>query len=299
MTDLFGRKVLVRVNGLEFSSVSARATKGDVRAATPRINGFRIRFKVERSVESKSNKAQCSIENLARGTQGKLDAISKPEFEIEAGYRDLSGIVFKGKAVLIAHEPKETGTTTTIQAADGLVEISRHVSASLPAKTDATTLIATIAKQIGVSAEKALAQFKKGEFAQGADIFIKGITLSGTGKSELDKLARTYGFDWSIQNEELTLTFPKQVIESIETGAVVRLSENTGMINGPVRIYDKDKPKDFLIKVKSLLRAEFVPHGGVLIESANYNDVFQVRKVVHTGDSQEGEFSSELECRKV
>lgn len=290
MTQLFRRRCAITVNDLRFNSDS--------------VDSFRMTFRVERSSESNANTAEAQIFNLSQTSQGRI-AVDKPQFVIEAGYLDTVGTLFKGTAVSVSSSPQKPNIITEIKAADGLNEGRARVTGALAPGAELQQAIRLIAKSINVGAKKAIERAKQGDFDGSVKVFFNGLTLSGSAKRELDKLAESHGFEWSIQDGELEILLPGETIE--ETAVVV--SPTTGLIGSPVRVLEEKKtngdtttkvtgkkPTIIVIRGKSLLQAGIRPNRRIDIRSEPVTGLFKIRKVTHVGDTHGAEWSSEFEA---
>jgi len=290
MTTLFDRRAAITVNDLRFEFDSASA--------------FHFDFRVERDLSPNANTAEATIYNLSQTSQGRI-AVDRPQFVIEAGYLDSIGTLFKGEAVWVLSAPQKPGVVTKVKAADGLTEGRSRVSGSLAPGANLSQAMDLISRSIKVNAKKALERVKKGDFDGGVSVFMNGLTLSGSAKAELDKLAATHGFEWSIQNGDLQMNLPE---ETAEDTAIV-ISPSSGLIGSPVSILEERKPNKknadagsakkatrIVIKGKSLLQAGIYPGRRLDIRSDNVRGLFKCRKVTHSGDTHAEDWSSEFEA---
>lgn len=283
MSSLYDRRAAVIVNDLRFEA--------DRNVEGSRVRGFRILFRVNRSIDSKANTAEAQIANLSADSQGRIQ-IRRPQFSIEAGYRETSAVLFQGEAVEIQTVKQPTGFLTTIKAADGYSATRQRVNEALPPGATVAQAIEAVAKSIGVSADRALARARAGDFDGAIGRFLNGITLSGRTRDEMDKLAKSAGFQWSIQNGELLMQLPN---EGSQESAVL-LSPSTGLIGSPERVIDEKRKSAVIIRARSLLQPKIRPGRLIEVESSQISGVFKTEKVSHSGDSAGGEYQSEIEA---
>lgn len=287
MPRLFKRNVRITVHDQEFDSQFE-----GVRFPGRSHDGFRMRFRVEKSIHSKPNSAECLIENVSRDRRARLLAQDKPQFQIEAGYGDELARIFKGEAVEISPSRLEVGSTTTIKAKDGLKEPQARVSMALPPNVALEKVVEQIADKMKVSGANALKKIKEGKPVEGVKEFVRGLSLDGSAKDEMDKIAKSYGFRWSIQDGELQALFPDQVLDD----KAVILAPSTGLVGSPVRVIDAKHPKAVIIRGASLLQSSITPGRQIILESAEMSGAFVCYRVLHEGDSHEGDFRTSFDA---
>lgn len=290
MPRLFDKRVAITVNDRQFvNDVSADGSPAELPSGTIAGN-LRMTFKVDRSLESKANKAIAQIFNLNEDSRGQI-TVEKPQFIIEAGYLDTAAIVFQGTAVEVTTTRGAKGFMTTIKAADGFRATRQRVNVSLGPGSSVGDAIEKIAKSMGVVATKSIARAKAGDFTGAAKTFFNGLTMSGRSRDEMDKLARTNGFDWSIQNEELQILLPDEATSE----TAVLLSPETGLITSPFRVVDEKRPGLVIVRAQSLLNAGISPGRKVELSSEEISGVFKTQKVSHSGDTASTTWFSDFE----
>lgn len=296
MPDLFGRRVAITLGTFRFVSDASPDGSPVLLDDGSKLYGFRVTFKVERSHESTGNKAQAQIFNANEDSRGKFsDGRPRPHFIIEAGYRDTFGQLFAGEAVEISTTRNAPGIVTTIKAKDGFSASRQRIVKSFAPGANAGDVIADIAKSLGINASKAIARAKAGDFTGGIQRFFNGVSLSGNSKAEMDKFARTYGFDWSIQDGELQMLLPEETTKE----EAVLLSADTGLIGSPARVYDDMKPRAVIMKGRSLLNPKIRPGRRLELESVEVSGSFRALKVEHAGQSDGGDFYSDWEALEI
>lgn len=280
MANLFDKRCAVSIEDLRFVN-DPGATGAPTQLPDGRIAGnLRLAFKVERNLESKANKAEAQIFNLGEDSRGQSQ-LEKPSFVIEAGYRDTFAQIFQGTAVEIRNTRESTGFVTTVKAADGFKATRARVSVSLSPGLTAGDAMEQIIKSMKVAGAKAIAKAKAGDFTGGIKTLWNGLTMSGNARDEMDKLARTYGFDWSIQNGEIQILLPT---ETTGESAIV-LGPLTGLLTSPIRVIDEKRPGAVLARAQALLHPKISPGRIVQLESEEISGQFKTEKVTHVGDT--------------
>ena len=293
MALLFDRRVAITVGEFRFVSDPSLTAEPIVLADGRLARGFKTAFKVELSHESKANKAQAQVWNLNEDTRGKISTPEqKPQFIIEAGYRDTFSQIFKGEAVEITTTRNAPGVVTTMKAQDGF---KARISKSFSPGVNVGDVIGDVMESLGVNAKKGIARAKSGDLTGGVKQLFSGFTASGSSRDELDKMAKTYGFDWSIQDGELQVLLPE---ETTSEEAIV-LNSSTGLIGSPIRVIDDKKPKANIARGRALIIPKIKPGRRLELESNEISGSFRILKVTLTGQSDGGDFFSDWEALEI
>lgn len=303
MADLFHRRAAVSVQvrgGSERfkrfeSTINSGAGTGD--AQFREQPGFRIAFEVVKSNDTKANKAVATIYNLAESSRVRFAEVRRPRFIIEAGYQTTLARIFDGEATHVASSRDGPEFQTKITAADGLQAKRAIVNVSLRGKQTVGQIIRQVANAMGVEGagvlSKALAGDFDGALAQ-AGAMISGGALHGTAEKIMADLSRAAGWEWSIQNRKLVILLPDGYIEE----EVIILGPGTGLIGSPSRRRD-EKTKKEIVTARSQLQARFEVGGQVNLRSSEISGLFRIERVRAFGDTQGGDWFSDLELLDV
>lgn len=268
--------------------------------APKRIDGLRIKFKIEKNLKDDPNCAEISIFNTADDTN-KMLLSTKTRVALSIGYLGLQPQGFFNSGfgsssnvdiIFIGNIKKFNGnkTPTKFEGLDIVtkVELSDGGNAYRNARHDKGYPPGTTLKFVLADVVSAMG-FSKSFIANFSDVKIaNGIALSGLVKNHLDTLTRPYGLEWSIQDETLQIT----VIGQSNGDAVLLLTPETGLIGIP-------NQTDKGLEVKSLVQPQLRPGRKLQVKSKNVNGVFKIERVIHEGDTYEGEFLSTCECTKL
>lgn len=281
MPELFNRSYEVIVSlfgipGFKFNSII-----GDVPD---------IEFTVTRTMTREPNTADIKIFNLSPINRGKLEIIEEAQVELSAGYNGLNGLIFKGDCEIYnTHEFPDW--ITTFDADDGgkAIQLDR-VNLSLPAGTTVMTAITSLAAQMRVGIGNAAAVAGLGTLVGGAgQAFLNGINMNGPASKQLDRLCKSSGLEWSIQNDALQLTL-KDV--PLPTTAVL-LNKDTGMVGKPT-ISNKG-----ILNVRSLMNKDIVPGGLVSVVSTSVTGLFRAEKCTYTGNNLGQDWYVDVEGKAI
>lgn len=296
MARLFDRRVAVTVDTFRFVSDPSLTAEPIVLGDGIKIFGFKIAFKIELTHSSKPNKAEVQIWGLNEGTRGRIAVTTlKPQFIIEAGYVDTIAQVFKGEAVEISTTKNAPGVVTTVKGQDGFKASKQRISLSMSPGALVGDAIAQIAETLEVNATKAISRAKSGDLTGGVKQLFSGLSVSGNSQNELDKFAKTYGFDTSIQDGELQFLLPGETTKE----TAILLNEATGLIGSPARVIDDKLPNKIIAKGRSLMQPKMSPGRRLEIESDEVDGSFRILSVIHSGQSDVGDFYSDFEAVEI
>lgn len=257
-----------------------------------RFDGLRINFKIEKTSESAPNNAQVNIYNLSADSRALLEAKGS-RLAVSIGYLGLNpngiagtgvassssvSLVLVGTIKKVTHELSAPDIITKIEVADGgNAYRNAKLEKGYPRNAKLETVINDLANQFGLPVSNKTGIPQK--------TYSSGFAVTGYVRDQLDMLAKTHGFSWSIQDETVQFTPLNQGTSE----NVVLLSPKSGLIGSPSKT---DKGIEF----QSLLQPSLRPGRRVSIESKFLNGTFVVKKVTHQGDSHEGDFLSRCEA---
>lgn len=287
MANLFRREAAVSFNQGK-PIVNDRFVFGN------RIPGLRISFDVTLDINREKNRAQCTIFNLSETTRGELDKL-KPQIEIEAGYPETLGVIFNGEVTSISFTKAPTGYETRIEGKEGIDTRTKLIKKSFAAGTSFGEIIAVLAEALGIDARRAAASARSGVLTTTDPVSNNGVTLSGQVSKYLDDYAKTYKFNWSIQQGELLILAEDGTLP----GETILLTPDSGLILAPQQIKDEKFKDKFIIKASSLLQPTITPGRRVRILSDRLSGTFKVRKVRHAGDTHGSDWLSEFEGHEI
>jgi hypothetical protein len=250
--------------------------------------GMRIAFNVERDHKRAPNNAELAIWNLSEGSREALARLDVVPVQIEAGYADDVGVVFLGDLRSARSRRDGPDIITRVSAGDGESKIrTARVNRTFARGTPVGDVIGQLGKALGVSPGN-LSQFQGARLANGSSTLTRALTISGAVSDELERLCRSCGLDWSVQNGVLQLRDTSVGPVGSETGPLLRV--DTGLL-GEVETERASETKDGLVKGQTivsgrcLMRADLVPGKSARIESEAFTGNVVVRATTHAGDS--------------
>ena len=253
----------------------------------------RIRFKIEKSSSSETNKAILEVFNLSSETAAMLES-SNTIARLFVGYGDFQEVIFIGNIMQpVTQSESGSDLITRINAGDG--------------ETSYVNSTIELNMQRGEPISKAFeSAFSALDLDRGAtkdipkDQIMRGFSYSGTTSELLDRLSDTYKLHWSVQNNCIQTHAKRGYVRE----EAVIVSPETGLMPG------LSKANDYIVG-KVLLQAQISPGKPIkLISSSNVlgkfksgpeaqPEDFRVDRVVHMGDSEVGEWSTQFWATKI
>lgn len=287
---LFDREIVLEIGTRRIASRDA--TTGERKPI------LRVQFKIERTLQPEPNTADVSIFNLSKESRAAVQEKGILS-EIEAGYFGLISLIFRGDLDYGSTVRVGPDWVTTFQASDGGKQFrSSRINLPFDAGTKIGDVINQAAKQLGVGLGNVASEVAKGIPRGTALQYVKGLVLSGQTSKEFTKILKRAGFGWSIQDNQIQLTRPGQVLNP---GEAIVLNQATGLIGSP------EQGEKGLIKVRSLLQPELQPGKRIQIQAGardlsgvpEIDGFFRIEKTTFSGDTWGGDWYSDVEARPV
>lgn len=280
MTALLNRQYLLAVGGKGIAS-----SRPDAEGFHPTL---RIAFKVVRSLTKETNNSEIAVFNLNEESRKSLDARPTVPVVLSAGYGTELSRIFSGDVSYVASQRQGVDWVTKLSLQDGANKYrSARINLSLGPGTTIGAALQRAASAMGVPVGNLSTHLTNAR--GGLETFSRGIVLSGSAQGQLDKLLKTAGYGWSIQDGQLQVLAPKETTN----GFAVKLSPTTGLIGSPER---GDKG---ITKAKALIQPGLLPGNKVVLESAVVNGAFRIEKSTFKGDSHDTDWYVEFEGKPV
>lgn len=259
---LYNRKATVTLNDVE-------------------VSDLRLTFSVKNTTDPEANEAEAEIYNLNENTRGRITALDRPRLVIEAGYEDVFGEIFRGKSVQVYSYKGRTGWVTKAQAKDGADALRKMINVSLAPGASLEQAFTGVAKQLGLNVNQVVQKVKSGNFAEATKTLVDGFVAFGRGLNELDKVSKKLGAEFSVQGEELHVMLPSETLQA----SAILVSDETGLIGSPERIYDEKRPNVLIVRFQHLLLPDFRPYARAELSTREFGGGFRIEKVEHQGDT--------------
>lgn len=255
------------------------------------IGSMRIAFRVERDHKRVPNNAELEVWNLSRATRERLATLANVPVRIDAGYAGSSlGTLFLGDLRAAKTRREGTDLITRVSAGDGQHACrTARLSRTFPAGTKVGSVIEQLGRALGVK-QGNLSAFRGIKLANGSDELARSLTIHGAVYDELEKICRSCGVEWSVQDSELQLKVVGEPVGST-TGPLLRA--DSGLVGVPevevvseVSKADPDLRKgQTVVAGRCLLRSDLRPGLPFRVESEAFTGNLVCRTTVHAGDS--------------
>lgn len=257
------------------------------------IKGLRINFEITKSLLSFPNVARLSLYNPNQETLSALQQ-RYTRIILNAGYEGSSRLLFKGEVRNVFQNKQGRDRVITVYSGDG--EQSWQNASFNKTFTENLSIQVAIEEVLKTFSDVTIGPIQG--LPQDADK-LRGQTLSGSSKDIMDMFGQEYGFNWSIQDGEITIVPDKEPLEGDEA-VVVNLA--TGMIGSPI-ITERG------VDVVTLLNPRFAPNRAFIVESVNAEvaignlffrnikrtngeGLYKIQEVTFQGDSRQGDWLS-------
>lgn len=195
-------------------------------------NHLRVQFNSQKTVTGEPNKCEVSITGLSRETQHAIRA-NLTRVQVIAGYESSSssaGLVCSGALMAAMSQRQGPDIVTKLIALDGMGGMTRGAYSKAFA---GGTPVSQAVRELAAS----MPGVEVGQIKVTGNLFPKGLQLSGSSTSQLNKLADQYGFSWSVQNGVF-----QAIMDGQDSGEAYSFDTDTNMIacvpllNGPLQV---------------------------------------------------------------
>jgi len=281
--QLFGRSVTVDIGGLIITTAAAKTGVSDT---------LRMKFKIVRGGKKEPNTADLDIYNLVKANRSAFQEKNLP-ITIEAGYTENVSQIFSGNLEHVDNVLNGRDWVSSIQAADaGQAFKSARINVSFAGPAQVGDVLQAAADALGVDPGNVADKVSAGSIRGALSEFTNGIVLSGKAEQQLDKVVRSMGYSWSIQDGQLQLLGPDETIGD----QAFLLTTETGLIGVP------EAGEDGLVKVRGLLQPEILPGKQVEIQSLgleSINGLYRVEKTTFIGDTWGSDWYVDIEGKQL
>ena len=252
------------------------------------VGGMRVAFSVERDHKRTANNCELAIWNLSKGSAQALAKLDVVPVQIEAGYADDTGVIFLGDLRSARTKRDGPDTVTRVSAGDGESKLrTARINRTFARGTPVGDVLGQLGRALGVNPGN-LTQFQGARLANGLTTLQRALTISGAVSDELERLTRSCGLDWSVQNGVLQLRDAGVGPVGTERGPLLR--PDTGLL-GEVETERATETKDGVVKGQTivsgrcLMRADLVPGKSLRVEAEAFTGNLVCRSTTHSGDS--------------
>lgn len=251
-----------------------------------------IEFKVDKNTMGSPNFSTITLYNLSTKTRQALSRV-KTNIQLQAGYKTGNTTlqtIAQGAIASIISERDGGDVKLTINAYDGGEGLGLgRFSQSYQGQIELGKIVEDIAKTVpGVSVSKSnivLGNQKVGT---------KGMTFSGRTKTILDKLARSWGFDWSIQNGVF-----KAITDQATSNNTFEISTELGNLLHVTPRIDNVLQTVTGIDITAVLDPRLEPYDNVKLVSTvapELNNTYKITNLTHQGSIRGDIWVTNVQC---
>ena len=269
--------------------------------------GLDFEFSVKRSLSADQNTAEIVVYNLNADHRKHLATVPDGVVvKLQAGYlgpaptrpsvsagapdapADLPTI-FLGRIREVTHLRAGPDWETHIGTGDGDGK-DKPIHFSLGPGASVEAAIRKVVGEMGIGIGNALQAINSAGFGAGlGKVFSGGVTVSGRGDKELERLLNSAGLEFSVQNGEL------QVLEkgkALNTPAI-ELTPANGLVGSP------ELGEKGTVKFRCFLSADVYPGRQVRLRTSQVDAYFRVETASYTGQWAGNDWYTDAECTPV
>ena len=281
--QLFGRAIAVDVAGI---SIASAATKTGISET------LRVKFKVVRSLPKEPNEAVIEIYNLTKDNRAALQESGSP-LVLQAGYTENLSQIFGGAIDHTTNILNGRDWISSIQASDGGKEFrSARINTSIAGPAQIGDVLQAAADALGIDPGNIADKVSAGSVRGSLTEFVNGVVLSGKAEQQIEKIVKSMGYGWSIQDGKFQLLGPDETLGD----QAFLLTTSTGLVGIP------EAGEDGLVKARGLLQPEILPGKKIELQSEtldSINGLYRVEKATFSGDTWGSDWYVDIEGKPV
>ena len=294
MSRLFNRKY-------DLTIIPPGSTEGKV------IKDLRIVFKVTKSIISTPNLCEITLYGINDNTAALLEK-KYTNIILNAGYESKVRLIYKGQIKNTFISKSGTEHTAAIYCGDGEAAwesaiFNKTIASNVTIKSAIKDIVSTFSN-VAQEASKVI----EGDTSALDSITdrLEPQTLIGSSKDILDKMAKDYGFEWSIQDSEVVILNEEQTLADAQA---ILIRADTGMIGSPtiteigadvVTLLNPDALPNKLIKIESASQDVAIQNAALRpIRRTKAEGLYKILEVVFSGDSRGDMWQSQIKGRLI
>ncbi len=254
------------------------------------LDSLRIAFRVERDATRVPNAIEVQVWNLARETRESLGKATNVPVQLEAGYVDDGmGVLFLGDLRTARSTRDGADIITKVAGGDGETAIrTASLKRTFPKGTPVGSVLTAMAKALGIKTGN-VSQFATRSLLSGSAVLNRSLTVHGPVYDELERLCRSCGLAWSIQDSALELReegapvgTSRGPLLTPDSGLIGEVEVETEAQRGPT---DPGKKRGTIVSGVCLLRSDLVPGRSFAVSSTAFTGNLVCLATTHVGDS--------------
>jgi len=282
---LFRRKAIVIIETGE-----GQGLRIESKVSPSGLTGLDLSFKASKTLTSKPNSAEIAIWNLNESNRAAITERKNPVVKLEAGYEDETTMIFLGdmqEARIVRDGPD---IITMISTSDGgKAHRKSRTNKAFGKGTSVATVASALIDSIGVGKGNVATLLASAGLEGVSTKFAGGVTLSGRSADLMARLAKSSGFEFSVQDGKAQ--FLRRGRPLNETA--VKLSADTGLLKSPTR------SSAGIVKASSLLIPDIYPGARVLFDTREVEGFYRVETAQYVGDTAGQEWAINMEAREI
>ena len=260
-----------------------------VQVGTRLIEDLRMTFKVKKKIKKSLNELDLRIYNLSEISRKELQTNNEYVLLL-AGYPNNVEVIFSGDAMQITHYKDGSDWISHIEASDGIrKKRSKRVSKSFGKGAKASDVAIELAKATDFGIGNAITELRKGNVRNALTEFAHGYVAVGNASEQFDKIVRTMGYDWSIQDDSIQVVSSQGVVGD----EIVLLTPETGLIGSP------EVGDEGYVRATSLIQQRLLPGKAVHLISEQFDGIYRIEEVEFDGDTHNNNWYANLEMSTV
>jgi len=259
-----------------------------------RYTGVRVVFDINKTSDSSSNKSKIEVYGLQAQTRQSYQAASVSDVKsalqvrLDAGYEGLVLPIYIGDVRLVTNRREAADVITTFEC--GTAEKQLLLTHYDQTYGKGTTLLQVI-KDLASALQVDVAPVRGVPNAT----FNFGFAATGTVSSTLDRVTKSFGLQWSVQDGVLAV-YPLGATSGVPTARAIVLSESTGLVGVP----SKNEGNTGLTQFQSLLNPSLVPGTPVQIFSDTIQgEYFVIRNARFQGDTHGNNWTVDCQATRI
>jgi len=279
--------------------------------STLALQGFRVHFRIEKTIKPEPNKALIEVWNLTETHRGQLaqlapgkkiktgkggrKGVSPPQagtipVRLEAGYKDPGPqLIFLGNLRTVDSERQGADWVTAITSGDGERAFrTARINQAYGPRTPPDVALRALVRTLGIG-EGNLAQVVSKLKLQGtATLLTRGMVLSGPTARMMTDFCRSADLEWSVQDGNLQFL---DLHQALSQKAIV-LTPGSGLIESP------NVDGAGVLKCKTLMIPGLKCGAIVVVKAANVQGNYRIEKITYEGDTHGREWGCEIEGKR-
>jgi len=286
MSELWGR-----VWSLQVGTIRLEGRAPGDRSADPA--GLNVEFKVKKSLRREPNTAEVSIWNLNRDHRNAIAPLGDDAPVILcAGYEETGAeMIFSGDLSASPGEWSGPNVVTRLEGSDGgRAYRSTRVQRTFRAGTPVGTVLRAAVEAMGIGLGNLPEVQSSLELTNSGSIYPGPTVLSGPARDQVDRIVRSCGATWSIQNGVFRIRTSGPARRS-----ALELTPRSGLIGSPTRQKDRNV---VLVHAEALLLPGAYPGRIVLLRSREIEGQYEISRAEYAGTTRGADWKVSLELRE-